>query len=280
MLIDSHAHLNFRAFEKDLREVISRSLKEEIWIINVGSRYQSSQRAVEITSKFKQGIYAAVGLHPIHLKTDLLKIKIDEKEGGDEKGEEFDYQKYRRLARSPKVVAIGEIGLDYYWQPKTKIKEKLFKEKQKTLLKKQITLAQELDLPIIFHCRRAHSDLIKILQTSKKYTPVEKLLKGVVHCFTGNWNEAQAYLEMGFYLGFNGLIFKKNFEEIIIKKVPLERILLETDCPYLTPPQKEGRNEPLYLRYIAEKIAEIKNIDYKKVAKITSENAKKLFKIE
>lgn len=287
MLIDTHAHLNFNAYKNDADEVIRRSLNNNVWMINVGSQYETSKRAVEITEKYPKGVYAAVGLHPIHLEKRKFESEV----------EEFDYQKYEELTRSEKVVAIGEIGLDYYYKPKTKKKLELFKEKQKTILLKQLELAQELNLPVIFHCRMAHQDLIEILKAhsgvilhSQRQThslPEARSgallrLPGVIHCFTGTWEQAVKYLEMGFYLGFNGIIFKNiegiNFDKII-KKTPLEKILIETDCPYLTPPQIEGRNEPIYLKYIAEKIAKIKNVSFEKIAKVTTQNAKNLFKL-
>lgn len=278
MLIDTHAHLNFNAFKNDLDEVIKRTLGENIWTINVGTKYETSKRAVEIGERYKEGIYAAIGLHPIHLATGLVKIKTDPEEGGfTARGEDFHTLKYRSLARSQKVVAIGEIGLDYYYRPKTKRKLELFKQKQKQALSEQLNLARELNLPVIFHCRKAHDDLIKILNQQR--TTNNEQLKGVIHCFTGDWEQAKEYLEMGFYLGFNGIIFKLDLDEII-KKVPLERILIETDCPYLTPPQAgKERNEPIFVKYVVEKIAEIKGLNYEKIAEATVLNSRKLFGI-
>jgi len=273
MLIDTHSHLNFNAYNKDLDEVIKRSLSSDVWMINVGSQYTTSRKAVEISQKYPQGVYAAIGLHPIHLETSLVRIKEDpeEIEKLQDKEEDFNYDKYKELLRNKNVKAIGEIGLDYYYKPKTKVKKEIFKEKQKEALIKQIKLAQEFNLPIIFHCRMAHQDLIEILKTLK--------VKGVIHCFTGDWEQAKEYLEMGFYLGFNGIIFKMNLDEII-KKVPSDKILIETDCPYLIPPGLGiKRNEPVHVKYVAERIADLKNLNFEEIAKITTENAKELFKI-
>jgi len=254
MLFDTHAHLNFNAYKEDSLEVLQRSLDNGVWMINVGSQYSTSKRAVEMAEKHEKGVWAAVGLHPIHVRE-----------------EEFDYEKYKELAKSKKVVAVGEVGLDY------KPEYALSKEKQKIVLAQQLKLAEELDLPVIFHCRMAHDDLIKILSENGSR------IRGVVHCFTGSWKQAQEYLGMGLYLGFNGIIFKLNLEEVI-KKTPLEKILIETDCPYLTPLPavalaKAGRNEPLFVKYVAEKIAKVKELSYKEISRITTENAKKLFKI-
>jgi TatD DNase family protein len=289
MLIDTHAHLNFTAFDEDREEVIKRCLENNIWVINVGTNFETSKKAVEIAQKYEKGVYphtnfgvevyASIGLHPINLDTGLVKIKTDVQEGENFE-EEFDYEKYKELGKSEKIVAIGEIGLDYYWKPKTKRKLELFKEKQKELFLKELELAKELNLPVIFHCRMAHQDLIETLNT--QYKILNTNLRGVMHGFVGTLEQLQEYLKMGFYIGFNGIIFKRiegiNFEENI-KETPLDKILIETDCPYLSPPEFEGkRNEPLYVKHIAQRIAEIKNISFDKVAEITTENAKKLFK--
>ncbi len=252
MLIDSHAHLNFNAFEDDLDKVISRCNEEDIFVINVGSNYETSKKAVEIAEK-NDNMYAAIGLHPIHAE------------------ESFDIEKYKELATSDKVVAIGEIGIDYLRE------YALFKDKQKEVFLRQMDLAKELKLPVIFHCRMAHEDLLEIL--NYKLKTINYKLNGVVHCFTGKWRDAQRYLDMGFYLGFNGIIYKLNLKEVI-EKTPIERILIETDCPYLIPPQAEvERNEPIFVKYIAKDIANIKKLSFQKVAEITTQNAKNLFNI-
>ena len=273
-LVDTHAHLNFDAYKDDADEVIRRSLGEGVWMINVGSHYESSKKAVEIAEKYPEGIFASVGLHPINLDTGLIRMKVDEIEGCRFE-REFNYKEYKTLAKSKNVVAIGEIGLDYYWRPKTTAKKEIFKQKQKDLLLKELELAQELDLPVIFHCRMAHQDLIEILE--ERQATSDKKIKGAIHCFTGNQQEAKEYMKMGFYLGFNGIIFKFGLKEVI-KNTPLERILVETDCPYLSPPEfKKERNEPIAVKYVAKEIANIKNLSYEEIAEATTKNAKKLF---
>ena len=278
MLIDTHAHLNLAAFEKDRKAVIKKCLENNIWMINVGTNFETSKKAVEIAEDFKESVYAAIGLHPINLETGLVKRKVDKLEGGNFE-KEFDYEKYRKLADSEKVVAIGEIGLDYYWKPKTTRKKELFKQKQRELLLKELNLGKELNLPIIFHCRMAHQDLVKFLLDNPAVEPQ----KAVAHGFVGNLNELKKYLDFGFYIGFNGIIFKKiegiNFEENI-KHTPLDKILVETDCPFLTPPAAAiDRNEPLSVKYIIEEIAKIKKISPEKLSEITTKNARELFKI-
>ena len=257
MLIDTHAHVNFKAFENDFDEVIKRSLGEDVWMINVGSKYETSKKAVEIAQNYNNGVFAAIGLHPIHAQD-----------------EEFDKERYKKLALSgsewsDKVVAIGEIGLDKFKDYGSFLKE------QKEVFLKQLDLAKELNLPIIIHCRMAHEDLIKELRI-KNY---ELRIRGVIHCFTGTWEEAKKYLDLGFYIGINGIIYKRDLKEVI-KKAPLEKILIETDCPYLTPPQAESeRNEPIFVRYIAKDIARIKGIDFKTVSQTTFQNAIDLFNL-
>lgn len=278
MIIDTHSHLNFSAFEKDREKVIKDCLEKEIWMINVGTNFETSKKAVEISESFEKGVFAAVGFHPIHLKTDLVKVKLDKDELKKENKEEFSYESYKKLALSKKVVAIGEIGLDFWYRPKTKKKLFLFKEKQKELFLNQLKLAKELKLPLIFHCRLAYDDLLFILKKE------EKKISGVIHCFTGNLNHLKEFLKMGFYIGFNGIIFKKiegiNFKEII-KTTPLDRILIETDCPYLTPPEcKKERNDPTCLPFIIKEIAKIKKEKPERIAEITTQNAKKLFNLD
>lgn len=277
-LVDTHVHLNFDAFKSDADEVIRRSLDEGVQMINVGSNYETSKKAVEIAQRYPTGVFATVGLHPINLDTDLVKIKTDEMEGRNLE-KEFYYEKYKKIAKSQRVVAIGEIGLDYYYRPKTTKKKEIFKQKQKNLLLEQLNLAKELNLPVIFHCRMAHDDLIDFLLKNPELRPE----KAVAHGFVGNLEQLKKYLNFGFYIGFNGIIFKKiegiNFEENI-KNTPLERILIETDCPYLSPPEfKKARNEPVAVKYIVQEIARIKNISLEEITKITTKNAKELFKI-
>lgn len=294
MLIDTHAHLNFQAFKDDVDETIRRSLADDVWVINIGSQLETSRRAVELAERYSQGVYAAIGLHPIHAPgaAALLKNKLDPEElAAQATIEDFNVNDYRKLAQSKKIVAIGEIGLDYYWRPKTTKKLMEFKEKQKKVFLQQMDLAKELNLPIIFHCRSAHNELIEILNIRYRIPSFTKVSagrqntkpRGVVHCFTGNWEQAKEYLGMGLCLGFNGIIFKPiqmiDWQEIIAK-TPIEKILVETDVPYLTPPQEAGkRNEPLFVKEVVKEIAKIKNLSYQEVSEITTENARNLFNI-
>ncbi|MGC8981528.1 MAG: TatD family hydrolase [Minisyncoccia bacterium] len=270
MIFDTHCHLNFNAFKDDYDFVIKNCLKENIYLIIVGTKYKTSKRAVEIAEKYNN-VYASVGLHPIH----LLKRPIND-EGFNfiSSEEKFDYEKYKNLAKNKKVVAIGEIGFDYYERDKLKIDFDEYKKKQREEFLKQVNLAKELNLPIILHCRAAFKDLLKNLNND---------IKGVIHCFTGDIDDLRRFLDLGFYIGFNGIIFKDigiDFEKII-KYTPIDRILLETDSPYLTPPNfLEKRNNPLSVKIIGEKISEIKNINKEKIFEETTKNAIRLFKID
>lgn len=272
MIIDTHSHLNFKAYENDRDDVIKRTQKEGVICIDVGTKYETSKRAVELAEK-NENIYAAIGIHPIHIKTDLMKLKTDNEEGAFQPlGEEFSKEKYLELSKSKKVVAVGEVGLDYYYKPKTKSRLEKFKELQKQVFLQQLDMAEELNLPVIVHCRMAHEDVIQILKFKPK-------IKGVIHCFTGTAEQMRQYLKLGFYIGINGIIFKLNLDEII-KKCPLERILTETDCPYLTPSQENSkRNEPVFIKHVIKKIAELKGITFQEVVDATAKNAKTLFKI-
>ena len=271
MVVDTHSHLSFKAYDADREEVIQRTQKEGVVCIDVGTKYETSKMVVELAEK-NEGIYAAIGMHPIHIKTDLLKLKMDKEEGAFEPlGEEFDKERYKKLAESKKVVAIGEIGLDYYYKPKGTTKTEKFKQKQKEVFIVQLEMAEELNLPVVIHCRMAFDDLYEILKARK--------LRGVVHCFTGSWEEAQRYTALGFYIGINGIIDKLDLKEVI-KRTPLEKILVETDCPYLTPKvEGDKRNEPIFVKHIAQKIADIKEISFDEVASVTTANAERMFKI-
>lgn len=287
MIIDTHSHLNFNAYKNDLDEVIKRTLDENIWMINVGSKYETSRQAVEIAEKYETGVYSAIGLHPIFSGAEFIKIKTDPEEGEFlVEEQDFDKKKYKVLARSQKVVAIGEIGLDYYYRPKTQTKLEQFKEKQKQVFIQQLKLAEELDLPVILHCRMAHTDTLDILKSQIPNPNDQKnpklqnpKLRGVIHCFTGNLDEMREYLDLGFFIGLNGIIFKLDLDEVI-KSCPLDKILTETDCPYLTPPMApKKRNEPIFIKHVVQKIAGLKGISFQEVAGKTTQNAKNLFNI-
>ena len=263
-LTDTHCHLNLDTFENDLEEIIKRALINNVALILVpGLDIESSKNAIYLAESHKN-IYASIGFHPNNLSAW----------NGEESVETL-----RQLAKHPKVIGIGEIGLDYYrdYSPK---------EKQKSVLQAQLDLAQELELPVILHNRDSHKDLLKLISTW--YTNLNKsnklcLAPGVLHSFDGSLEFADNLLEMNFYLGIGGPITFKNAVEKqkIINRISLKRLLLETDAPFLSPhPFRGKRNEPSNIPFIAKKIADLRNIEQAEVAKITTQNSIDLFSWE
>jgi TatD DNase family protein len=280
---DTHAHVNFKDFKDDADEVIRRSLDNNTWLVLVGAEYKTSNRALNYANKYESGVYAAIGLHPTHLE-EVIAHSSDEK-GSTQyltRGEDFDYSTYEKLAKFEKVVAIGEIGLDYYHLDLSGDIAAI-KKKQKKVLLEQLRLARSLNLPVIIHCRQAHDDLLPLLQDFRKEN--RHLIDstkpwGVIHCYSGDENLAWEYFKSGLMISFTGLITFSQMWDDLIRKIPLEKIMIETDCPYMTPePYRGQRNEPLLVQYVANRIAEIKNIKLEKVAEVTTENAKRFFGI-
>lgn len=282
-LVDVHTHTQFHAFKDDADLVIRRALDAGVWVVNVGTQRDTSAKAVEIADKYAEGVYATIGLHPIHTEKsyhDPQELGIVQQsadyesiEGGFvSRGEMFDYDYYKKLAENPKVVAIGECGLDYY-----RLGEET-KETQKAAFLRQIELSSDVKKPLMIHCRNAFGDLISLLQTTNY-----KLLthsQGIIHFFTGTVDDARKLLDLGFSFSFGGVItFARNYDEAI-KYIPFDRILLETDAPYVAPvPYRGKRNEPAYVVEVAKKLAEIKKISFDDVAAATTKNALTLFGI-
>lgn len=290
MYFDTHAHVNFSAFKEDGESVLEKCLAEGVFVVNVGSQYSTSKRAVEYAHKFKTGIWAAVGIHPVHLKSGSFSYKdVEELEEVEikTKGEEFEYEKYLELAKDKKVVAIGEVGLDYHHFEENDDVEEL-KKIQKEILIKFIKLANEAQKPVMLHCwgvksrkeldharTDAYDDLLEIIVDN----PVAK--KGIIHSFIGSYKTAEKFIELGYKIGLNGIITYGESYDRLIREIDLANIVIETDCPYLTPRplEKSLRNEPVYVKIVAEKIAAVKNISIEKVAKETAQNAKKIMNI-
>ncbi len=254
MFIDTHAHLQLSHFDADRAEVIQRAFDAGVEkIIVVSTDVASSRQSLELAEKFS-GIYVAVGIHP----TDC------------EKATEDDFAAIAELARHPKAVAIGEIGMDFYWKP-------FSLEKQQQALIRQLYLARELQKPVIIHNREAGAAILQTLQLAGITH-----LSGVFHCFSENVEYAERVLALGCHISFTGnLTYKKSLLPAAMQ-IPLERILLETDAPFMTPMphQKEKkRNEPAYTVHVAEKLAEIKKLPISEVARQTTANAVSLFKL-
>ncbi len=263
--IDIHSHVQFSAFNKDRDDVLRRAREAETWMINVGTEFDTSKKAVELANKAGDGVFATVGLHPTHT--------IDE---------EFNYDAYKILVMDPKVIAIGECGLDYYRLEKNTV------EKQKKVFEQHVRLADEVGKPLMLHIRNfpegsgnAYKDVLEILRG------INPKIRGDVHFFAGSQDDARAFLDFGFTLSFTGAItFLKSkkpgmadYEELI-KFIPLDMIMAETDCPYLSPvPLRGKRNEPANVRHVVAKIAEIKGLSEDKVAPILVANTKRVFGI-
>jgi len=285
MLIDTHCHLNFAVFKDDADEVIRRALNNDTWMILVGSEYKTSGRALTYANKYQKGVYAAVGLHPIHLEE--MQVENDDENGEGEynfktRAEEFNYDNYEKLAKFEKAVAIGEIGLDYYHLDQSGDLPAL-KHRQQTVFIQQLLLARNLDLPAIIHCRQAHDDLFSILTDFKKeYAHIIPNNRpwGVIHCFSGDEDLAWKYFNLGLLISFTGLItFSKQWDDLI-RKVPLDKIMVETDAPYMTPePFRGQRNEPLLVQYVAQRIAEIKNLPLERVLERVFATSKAFFRL-
>jgi len=256
MLIDTHTHTNLEQFKDDYDEVIRRALDNDIWLVNVGVDMVSSQNAVKIAHEYDEGVYAACGLHPNDAVSPELVAG-------------FDFDLLKKLASDKKVVGIGETGLDYF---RTEGEEK--KIKQMDFFMKHIQIAKELKKPVIVHCRDAHDDAAKVIAANAGGSP------GVIHFFTGTLEQAKRYIDLGFYLSFAGVItFTHDYDEVV-KWVPLDRMLVETDAPFVAPaPNRGKRNEPSYVKFTAEKLAELKGMTFEEVAVQTTKNARELFGI-
>lgn len=291
-LVDTHCHIHFQKYKTDgdRDEVIRRALEAGVFMITVGTQQRTSREGLELAEKH-EGIWATVGLHPNHTCEQEF-FDDDELPPEDQPNpkvkttcETFDPAYYRELTDHPKCVAIGECGLDYYRIPEGLDREEVI-ENQKEVVRAHFEVATETKKPVVIHCRDAHADQQAII---KEYIGAGKLeARGVVHCFTGTLDEAIGYKELGFLVSFTGIITfppRKSEGDIsplqqVVKDFPLEGMMIETDAPYLTPvPHRGERNEPAYVRFVAEKVAELKGVSVEEVAKVTTENAKRLFRI-
>jgi len=254
MLFDSHAHIDDEQFDADRDQVIRRALENGVTgMINVGCCMASSARSVALAKQY-EAIYAAVGIHP-HDAQGILAT---------------DYEQLAVWSKQDKVVAIGEIGLDYYHDLSPR-------DTQRTVFVRQLDVARQMKMPIIIHDRDAHKDIMDIIRSEAKG------LSGVLHCFSGSLEMAREVIKLGFYVSIAGPVTFKNAAKLpeIVASIPLERLLVETDCPYLTPhPYRGKRNEPAYVRIVAEQVASLRKLELSALAEITSANTKRLFNIK
>jgi len=277
MLIDTHAHVNFAAFAQDAEATIQRALDEGVKMVLVGTQIDTSKQAVEMAKKFPEGVYAAVGIHPVHTYSQ----ELDEEETHFKTREEkFNYAEYKKLASNANVVGIGECGLDYFRLPEGG-NHAAVKKMQAEAFVEQIKLAKELKKTLIIHSRSSKDtddaclDILEIL----KGQGVENL-RLVLHSYTGSPEVAIKFVELGAYVSFNGILTfdKTGNQEAVLKVVPEDKIVLETDCPYLTPvPMRGKKNEPAYVKYVAQKVADLKGLTVEDVSKQTTVNALRLF---
>jgi TatD DNase family protein len=281
---DVHAHVQFAAYDADREEVTARAARADVRFINIGTQKDTSRYAVELAEQ-NGGIFAAIGLHPVHTSRSFH--DADELGGGDaakgftSRGEVFDPAYYRELALRPKTVAIGECGLDYFHFNEDESRETQI-QKQKDAFLAQIALATEVKKPLMIHCREAFSDLIEILKN-----PDSGLRRNdnIIHFFTGTVDEARALLDLGFSFTFGGAITfpprkgqTENQYHGLIRMIPIEKILSETDAPYVAPmPHRGKRNEPAFVIEVVKKLAELKNISTDRMAAQIRENAKRIF---
>ena len=251
MIFDSHAHYDADQFDEDRDKLLSSMLENGVGtILNVGADWDSVTEVVKLAQRYPH-VYAAVGLHP-----DEVGILDEEK-----------FAFLREQCKEEKVVAVGEIGLDYYWDNESH-------DIQKKWFIRQLELARERNLPVIIHSRDAAEDTLKIMKEHAQG------LRGVIHCFSYSKELAKEYVKMGFHIGIGGVVTFKNGKKLkeIAQEIPLERMLLETDCPYLAPvPYRGKRNSSLYIPYIAQEIANLRGISYEEVVAQTEQNAKELF---
>lgn len=276
--LDAHTHVQFSAYDADREEVIRRARDAGVLMVNVGTQHDTSRAAVTLAEKY-EGLYAAVGLHPIHTSASFH--DVDELGGGEaakaftSRGEIFDVEYYRALALHPKTVAIGECGLDYYrFDEKEDREEKI--AKQKAALFAQIELSGEVKKPLMIHCRNAFADLIALLKENR--TRLIGANPGIIHFFTGTPDEAHALLGLGFSFTFGGVItFARSYDEII-KRMPPDRLLSETNAPLVAPvPYRGKRNEPAYVIEIVKKLAELKNVSVDEMREQIAQNASRIF---
>ena len=253
-IFETHAHYEDVKFDSDREELLASLPKQNIeYVINVGSNLETTNKSIELAKQYDY-IYAAIGVHP----SDVEEL------------DESSYDVLEKAAKFEKTVAIGEIGLDYYWD-----KELGVQEKQREWFKRQMLLAKEHNLPVIIHSRDAAEDTMRVMKEVKA-----EEIPGVIHCYSYSVEMAKEFIKMGYYIGIGGVVTFKNAKKLkeVAAEIPLERILLETDCPYMAPePHRGERNSSLYIPYVVEKLAEIRNISKEEIISTTNQNARKLF---
>lgn len=283
-LVDSHAHLHFPAFSADGVEVLQRARDNGISLITVGTKFATSASGIEFAEQH-DGVWCTIGLHPGHVHDHNF---VDENEETHDKPtpeREFDAARYEPLVGHPKVVAIGEFGLDYSRVPEGMDVE-AFKNDQRNVARQQLQFATKHNKPVVIHCRGgatadvtgAHDDMRVLISEEIGRGGIER--RGVIHCFTGTIEDAAKYADLGFLISITGIVTFGKTLATAVKEIPLEQMMIETDCPYLSPvPLRGQRNEPANVALVAQAIADIKGISLAEVARVTTANARQLFHI-
>jgi TatD DNase family protein len=278
-LIDSHCHLHFTAYEADRDAVLLRMRKKNVWAITVGTNLATSRSGIAFAERH-DGVFATVGYHPEHLTSSY----VDEHEPHDD--EPFSIDTFAPLpSSSKKVVAIGETGLDFF-----RIDDALEIEDaaqtQEFAFREHLQLAHKTGLPLVIHCRDAFNRLATIIQDEQNQG---NRVEGVIHCFTGSWEDAKPLIDLGMHIGFTGIVTYKPKKDTdpdrsllrVVERIPIDRLLIETDAPWLSPEPNRGKqNEPAFVEFVAKKVAELRHMEFESVAEQSTDNAMKLFKLE
>jgi TatD DNase family protein len=284
MLIDTHCHVHFNAYKDDMDDVVRASLSAGVQMVTIGTQKDTSANGIKLAERY-DGVWATVGLHPSHIFAgyhDEGEVQFKSR------NETFDPAYYGELLKHPKVVAVGEMGLDYHYEYEDVSLDEM-KAKEASAFEAGARLAIDNDLPVVIHCRDAHEDQIALI--GRIWGPYQdgQPIRGVIHCFTGTKHDAERYLALGFMLAFGGTITYKprkadleSGKELltdVVKWAPLDRIVVETDAPYLTPvPHRGERNVPANVWLVAEKVADLRGISYAEVEEATTANARRLFR--
>lgn len=263
-----------------MEEVIKKTLKRGVFMITVGTQKDTSRKGLEVADRYN-GVWATVGLHPNHTveqefwDNDELPPQEQATPKIKTRAEVFDMDYYRELAKHPKCVGIGEFGLDYYRIPDGVVRGEVIRRQGETV-RAQFDLATEVKKPVVIHCRDAYSQQAEMIRDAIEAGKLAR--RGVIHCFTGTLEDARAFIDLGFFISFSGILTFVKELQAVAKELPFDRLLVETDAPYLTPaPDRGKRNEPWRVEYVVQKLAELKGVTFDEVAEQTVRNTKSIF---
>lgn len=281
-LIDSHAHLHFPAFDADVEDALRRARENDIGLVTVGTKFSTSVAGIAF-AEAHEDVWATIGLHPGHVHDHSFVDENEERADAPSSEHEFDEARYETLVTHPKCVALGEFGLDYSRVPEGMDVE-TFKLDQQHVARQQLQFASKHQKPVVIHCRggvsemtaTAHEDMMRLIQEDFAVEKCEK--RGVIHCFTGTADEAKRYADLGFLVSITGIVTFGKSVAAAVREIPLSQMMIETDCPYLSPiPLRGKRNEPANVALVAQAIADLKGVSIREVAEVTTANAVRLF---